>query len=80
MFEGQLLAITVAPAAKAAMQNVDEVEAIPGQGLAGDRYAAGKGAFQRGEVAPRQEVSLIEIEAIEAVVRDRLDFDQARCG
>jgi MOSC domain-containing protein YiiM len=71
MPEGQLLAITIAPTAKVAMEGRQEAEAIPGKGLSGDRYAAGKGAFQKGdEIAPRQEVSLIESEAIEAVVRD----------
>ncbi len=70
MFEGRLLAIAIAPEAKQPLTTVNEVEAVPGKGLRGDRYGDVKGSFQRGETKPSQEVSLIEREAIEAVVRD----------
>lgn len=70
MFEGRLLAICVTSAAKLPLTSVDQVEAVAGRGLNGDRYAERKGAFQRGEIQPSQEVTLIESESIEAVVRN----------
>ena len=71
MSSGSLLAIAISSDAKQPLETVNEVEALPGKGLRGDRYAEVKGAFQSGgEIKPSQEVSLIEAEAIEAVVRD----------
>ena len=71
MFRGKLLSIAVCPAAGLPMQPVDEVEAVPGEGLRGDRYFARRGAFQRGDrIEPSQEVTLIEREAIEAAGRE----------
>lgn len=64
------MAIAISPAAKLPMQTVEQVEAIAGAGLAGDRYAEKKGVFQRGQMKPSQEVTLIEREAIEAAARD----------
>lgn len=40
------------------MKRVDEVEALTGQGLLGDRYALGKGSFNKGKEGMRQ-VTLI---------------------
>ena len=78
MFKGRLLAIAIASRAQVPMQSVDQVEARPGKGLVGDRYAAAKGWFQEGEIRPRHEVSLIESETIQAVVRDyQLDVTHA---
>ena len=70
MFTGRLIAIQFAPAAKLPMQPVDEIEAVAGRGLNGDRYAELKGAFQRGQIEPSQEVTLIEREALEAAAKD----------
>jgi MOSC domain-containing protein YiiM len=70
MFQGRLLAICIAPAAGAPMQNVNSIELIAGQGLNGDRYAIKAGAFQKGRIEPAQEVTLIEQEALEAALRD----------
>lgn len=54
------------------MQAVPEARAVPGKGLVGDRYFAGSvsaGTFAKpGD--PSREVTLIEIEAIEALGRD----------
>jgi MOSC domain-containing protein YiiM len=69
-FEGQLLAICIAPAAGAPLQSVDSVELIEGRGLSGDRYANKAGAFQKTKIEPSQEVTLIEQEALEAALRD----------
>ncbi len=65
MAEGQLVGICITPAGGAAMQPVDQAEAIVGKGLSGDRYASCQGTFQTGDVvAPQEELTLIEEEAI----------------
>jgi MOSC domain-containing protein YiiM len=66
MFEGWVVAIFVAPAEGAPMEPRNEVRALAGRGLDGDRYAleAGKYSGRRLEDAQRA-VSLIEREAIE---------------
>jgi MOSC domain-containing protein YiiM len=65
MFEGTVVSINIAPAAEAPMQSVSEVRAIPGQGLEGDRYFDHKGTFSKPQ--PDRELTLIEVEAIEAM-------------
>jgi MOSC domain-containing protein YiiM len=67
MFQGKLLAIAIAREAKGAMENVESIEAVAGEGLLGDRYGAGIGAAQfQGRRKPENEVTLIAREAIEA--------------
>jgi MOSC domain-containing protein YiiM len=68
MWSGTVESIHIAPAAKAAMQSVQLVEAIPGIGLEGDRYALHQGTFYKPE--PAFELTLIEAEAIEAIKRE----------
>ncbi len=53
-----MIAVCIAPAAGAPMRLVDEVRAVAGQGLEGDRYCTGKGRFNKGNVGRRQ-VTLI---------------------
>lgn len=62
MFEGTVISINITPQAEAPMQSVEEVRAIPGRGLEGDRYFDNKGRAP--EV--KRELTLIEAEAIEA--------------
>jgi MOSC domain-containing protein YiiM len=77
-FEGQLLAICIAPSAGAALESVDSVELIEGKGLSGDRYANKAGAFQKDKIEPSQEVTLIEQEALDAALRDyKLELSHA---
>ncbi len=68
MWSGTVESINIAPAAKAPMQAVDQVEAIPGVGLEGDRYALKTGTFYKPE--PAFELTLIEAEAIEAILHE----------
>jgi MOSC domain-containing protein YiiM len=63
-FQGYLRAIQLTPNKGAALVAVESVEAIPGQGLAGDRRAKGK------PTEPLNQVTLIEIEALTAAARD----------
>ena len=68
MWSGQIDSIHIAVTAKAAMQAVDHVRAIPGVGLEGDRYALKTGTFYKPQ--PEFELTLIEAEAIEAILRE----------
>jgi len=68
MSRGILESIYIAATAQAPMQPVDRVQAIPGAGLEGDRYALKQGTFFKPE--PDFELTLIEAEALEAVKRD----------
>ena len=58
MARGAVSAICIAPSAGAPMHFVERVEAIAGEGLAGDRYARGEGSFNKGLQGNRQ-VTLI---------------------
>ena len=60
MFEGKVVSINITPVAEGPMHSVEEVRAIPGRGLEGDRY------FDHPKSDPRQELTLVEAEAIEA--------------
>jgi MOSC domain-containing protein YiiM len=68
MSKGQVESIHIAATAKSSTQSVPEVAAIPGGGLEGDRYAAKTGTFYKPE--PDYELTLIEVEAIEALQRE----------
>jgi MOSC domain-containing protein YiiM len=73
MFEGIVESINIAPSAEAPMVSVEEVNAVPGKGLQGDRYFVRQGTFYKPQ--PDRELTLIEAEAIEAF-RDlcKVDF------
>jgi MOSC domain-containing protein YiiM len=61
--------IHVAAAAGESMVPLGEVRAVPGRGLEGDRYFSKTGTYSRHEGADRQ-ITLIEVEALEALERD----------
>lgn len=70
---GTVAAILVAADAEAPLSRVGEAEALAGRGLAGDRYAAGRGTFSgpgRG-----YELTLAEAEALDEI---RLPWELAR--
>ncbi len=76
MFQGQLIGIYVAGRRRDDPRSVEEIEAVAGRGLVGDRFFRGEGLGK-----PDQEVTLIESEALEAAAREdglRLDLGQAR--
>ena len=68
MFRGTVVSIHVAVEKGEPIRLVDAIEAIPGQGLDGDRYAT-RAAASEVEHADR-EVTLVESEALEALARD----------
>lgn len=64
-WRGSVEAIHVAPSAGEPMQAVEEVRAVPGRGLEGDRYFTGDGYYSSQPSVGGREVTLIEREAIE---------------
>jgi len=66
---GSVVSLHVAPAGAAVMQTLNQVQAVAGRGLQGDRYFAGLGTYSNNPGSGRH-VSLIEIEAIEALQRE----------
>jgi MOSC domain-containing protein YiiM len=69
MFEGTVISINITPIVEGPMQTVDEVRAVPGRGLEGDRY------FYHPQMEPKRELTLVEAEAIEAFRSEfKIDF------
>jgi MOSC domain-containing protein YiiM len=67
--EGIVISLHIAPTGAAAMQSVGQVQAVAGRGLEGDRYFNDRGTYSNHPGTGRH-VTLIEIEAIEALRRD----------
>jgi MOSC domain-containing protein YiiM len=70
ILRGELLHIHVAPTASAAMEELPEAVLVGGVGIEGDRYATGLGTYSKRPHIDRQ-VTLIEVEVLEAIARDR---------
>jgi MOSC domain-containing protein YiiM len=68
MNTGTVEFIYIASTASATALPVNEVRALPGVGLEGDRYALGLGTFSK--PLPDRELTLIEAEAIEALQQE----------
>lgn len=66
---GSVVSLHIAPTGSAAMQTVSVARAVAGRGLEGDRYFAGLGTYSKDPGSGRH-VTLIEIEAIEALKRE----------
>jgi MOSC domain-containing protein YiiM len=67
-FEGEVVSIHVAPEAGASLQPVVEAN-VTAQGIEGDRYAVSGGTYSKKPGAGRA-VTLVEIEALEALARE----------
>ncbi|HUC99454.1 MAG TPA: MOSC domain-containing protein [Candidatus Polarisedimenticolaceae bacterium] len=77
---GTVLSVHIAPAGRAPIVSVGEIQAIAGVGLEGDRYFRKTGSFSKTPGSGR-EVTLIEMEAVEALKREyqiAIDAAQAR--
>jgi MOSC domain-containing protein YiiM len=70
MFRGNVVSIFIAREAAIPMEAKEEVKAVAVQGLEGDRYFDGTGHWSKTPGVGR-EVTLIEIEAIEALESQR---------
>ena len=80
MWEGTVVSIHVAAEASAAMHSISEVRAFPGRGLDGDRYFVGTGFYSKKSSYGGREVTLIEKEAVEALLGGVLNAEGERCG
>jgi MOSC domain-containing protein YiiM len=69
MWLGKIIALYVAPTAGAPMEALAEARAVAGKGLQGDRYYEKLGTYSSHPGSGR-EVTLIESEALEALMRD----------
>jgi MOSC domain-containing protein YiiM len=75
---GAVLSIHIALAGTAPVISVGEIQAVVGKGLEGDRYFLQTGTYSKTPGSGRA-VTLIEIEAIEALGRDYgIDIDAAQ--
>jgi len=68
-WRGELAHVHIAAQAAAPMQPLVSARLIAGVGIEGDRYATGRGYYSKAPRADRQ-VTLIEIETLEALARD----------
>jgi MOSC domain-containing protein YiiM len=62
--------ILIAEAPSSPMTPLNEVRAVPGKGLEGDRYFSGGGTFSPKPQKPDFEITLIEREKIEAFAKE----------
>ena len=69
MWKGSVVAICMAGEPGVPLVEVAEAHAVPGKGLEGDRYFKQAGTFSY-RLGADAELTLIEIEAIEALARD----------
>lgn len=70
MWQGQLLSIHSTPKARAPMLEQASAKRIAGVGIQGDRYAKGTDTGTYSTQPDIREVTLIEIETLEALARD----------
>jgi MOSC domain-containing protein YiiM len=80
VWEGTVVSLHIAPRAAAPMQSVAEVRAVPGRGLEGDRYFIGTGFYSTKPSHGGREVTLIEIEAVEALFGGVINAEGERLG
>ena len=77
---GTVISIHVAATAGGPMRSLEEVRAVMGRGLEGDRYFDRRGTYSN-RPSPDREVTLVEIESIAALEREhdiRIDPEDAR--
>jgi len=78
MAEPRVVSIHIAFSAGAPISSVQNIRAVAGKGLEGDRYYAGLGTYSR-EPGSGREITLMEIESTEALSRDYgIDIDAAQ--
>jgi len=69
MWQGRLENIYIAEQGSAPMRDLSEARLLVGVGIEGDRYATGKGFYSK-TPRPDRQVTLIEVESLEALKRD----------
>ena len=66
---GRVEGIFITPDAARPMLSIDEVKAITGEGLEGDRYFTKSGTWSHND-GPQRQITLFESEALKALARD----------
>jgi MOSC domain-containing protein YiiM len=74
------VSIHLAPQAGAPMESVPAVRAVPGRGLEGDRYYLGTGVYSNKPGYGGREVTLIEVEAVQALLDGVQNAEGERLG
>jgi len=69
IFEGVVLSVHIAEQGGAEMRPLAEARLVAGTGIEGDRYATGRGHYSA-KPQPERQVTLIEVETLEALARD----------
>ena len=80
MWQGSVVSLHIAPKASAPMESVESVRAVPGRGLAGDRYFLGTGVYSPKPSHGGREVTLIEAEAVAALLDGVQNAEGHRLG
>ncbi|MBI4011650.1 MAG: MOSC domain-containing protein [Candidatus Rokubacteria bacterium] len=80
MWDGRVVSVHIARDASAPMETVAEARAVPGRGLEGDRYFAGRGHYSAKPSVGGREITLIEIETIEALLDGVVNAEGQRLG
>ncbi len=69
MWKGKITSLHFAPEAEVPMETVQELRAIAGRGIEGDRYFKETGFFSKNK-GPHRQVTLFESEVLETIRRD----------
>src|SRR5919204_4614580 len=80
MWDGRVVSIHLAKQASTPMDSVGTARAVPGRGLEGDRYYLGTGFYSSKSSPGGREVTLIEIESVEALEGGLRNSDGDRYG
>jgi MOSC domain-containing protein YiiM len=76
--QGRVISIHIAPTGAAPMKTVTTVQAVATKGLEGDRYCSKLGTYSN-QAGSGRDVTLIEIEAIDALKSDyNVELDASR--
>jgi MOSC domain-containing protein YiiM len=76
--QGTVISIHITPTGAAPMKSVTNAKAVAGRGLEGDRYYSKLGTYSN-QAGSGRDVTLIEIEAIDALKRDyEIGLDASR--
>jgi MOSC domain-containing protein YiiM len=76
--QGSVISIHIAPTGAAPMKSVTTAQAVAGNGLEGDRYYSKLGTYSN-HAGSGRDVTLIEIEAIDALKREyEVELDASR--
>ncbi|MDH3703815.1 MAG: MOSC domain-containing protein [Alphaproteobacteria bacterium] len=79
MTEGRVLSLFTTPAMSQAMTEHEAIEAIAGEGLAGDRYQLKTGTYSK-KIEPGRQVTLVAEESLAALAADHgIDIAPIQC-